>query len=147
MALESSVEKARAAVEPRLFGGETAYKPIRVFRSGCVLRGQCSHAFAMPLRRGYDLHLLPVVGEFFAALQTSNVGAGQAGGLRTPPGAPDRYWKTIAGVMATENCVEQLDEHGAPSTSRDLIPVVPFFREAYLNGQPALPKYLDSCIR
>src|SRR5258708_38406515 len=26
----------------------------------------------------------------------------------------------------------------------ELIPVVPFFREAYLNGQPALPKYLDS---
>ena len=100
----------------------------------------------MPLCRCDDLHLLPVVGEFFAALQTNNVGAGQAGGLRTPR-APDRYWKTIAGVMATENCVEQLDEHGAPSTSRDLIPVVPFFREAYLNGQPAPPNYLDSCIR
>ena len=101
----------------------------------------------MPLWRRDDLHLLPVVGEFFAALQTNNVGAGQAGGLRTPRAAPDRYWKTIAGVMATENCVEQLDEHGAPSTSRDLIPVVPFFREAYLNGQPAPPNYLDSCIR
>jgi hypothetical protein len=50
-------------------------------------------------------------------------------------------------VMATENYVEQLDEHGPPSTSRDLIPVVPFFREAYLNGQPALPKCLDSCRR
>src|SRR5438309_1204508 len=112
-----------------------------------MLRRQCSHAFAMLLWRSNDSHLLPVVGEFFAALQTSNVGAGQAGGLRTPPGAPDRYRKTIAGVMATENCLEQLDEHGAPSTSQDLIPVVPFFREAYLIGQPALPKHLDSWRR
>src|ERR1700680_1504258 len=96
----------------------------------------------MPLWRCNDLHLLPVVREFFAALQTSNVGAGQAGGLRTPRGAPDRYWETIARVIATENCVKQLYKHSELSTSRDLIPVVPFFREAYLNGQPALPKIL-----
>src|ERR1700732_5225082 len=100
----------------------------------------------MPLWRCNDLHLLPVVGEFFAALQTNNVGAGQAGGLRTPRAAPDRYWKTIAGVITTENCLEHFDEHDAPSTSRDLIPVVPFFRKR-LNGQPAPPQCLDSCRR
>src|SRR4029077_4414972 len=98
----------------------------------------------MLLWRSSDSHLLPVVREFLAALQTRNVGAGQAGGGRTPRGTPDRYRKNIAGVIETENCLKQLDEHGAPSTSWDLIPVVPFFPEAYLNGQPALPKYLDS---
>src|SRR6267378_5425376 len=86
-------KKREPRSEPRLFGGGT-------YKSGCVLRRQCSDAFAMPLWRSDDPHLLPVVGEFSATLQANNVRAGQAGGLRTPRGTPDRYWKTIAGVMA-----------------------------------------------
>jgi hypothetical protein len=53
--------------------------------------------------RGNNFHLLPVIREFFAAIEASYVRSRQSGGLRTARCSANRDWKTVTGVPAAKN--------------------------------------------
>src|SRR5215472_13306921 len=53
----------------------------------CGVLGQLGQTLAMTPWRGDDFHLLPIVGEFFAAIEASNVGSRQSSGLGATRGS------------------------------------------------------------
>jgi len=57
---------------------------------------------AMTIRGGDDLHLLPVVGEFFAAVKAYDIGSRQSSGLRATRSPTYGYGEAIAIVFAPE---------------------------------------------
>src|SRR5437899_2873443 len=75
--------------------------------------GQFSQVLPMTLDGSDDLHLLPVVGKFFAAIQTSDVGSGQRRGRRTALGATDGYGKAVMGMPAAKESLEQSSDHAS----------------------------------
>jgi hypothetical protein len=77
----------------------------------CDMLCQFRAPLTIALRRSDHLHLLPVVGKFFAAIQTGNVGAGQNGGLRTRPSPANSDWETVPRVSAAEEHIHQFSEH------------------------------------
>src|ERR1700741_120649 len=62
-----------------------------------------------------DLHLLPVVGEFLAAIETDHVGARQSGGLIAPCARTNRDRKTVMAMPTTEQRIYQFRHHTQPS--------------------------------
>jgi hypothetical protein len=77
----------------------------------CGVFGQLRKMFAMAFWRSDNLHLLPIIGKFLAAIETGNVGSGQRSGLRTAHGTTNRNGEAIAGVFATKNCIVQFSDH------------------------------------
>ena len=110
---------------------------IRVERGSAVLipstplrgvLGQFGQMLAMAFRRSDDLHLLPVIRKFSAAIETGHIGSGQRCSLRTARCSANRDRKAVAGVPAAEKSVQQsgntaeekVDQsgnHDSPSTS------------------------------
>ena len=84
----------------------------------CLLCGERGQALAMPFGRCDNFHFLPVVGKFSAAIETSYVGPGKSGCLRTTGCATYGDGKAVTRVPTTEKRIEQFRDHGAPSTTR-----------------------------
>src|SRR5439155_888607 len=59
----------------------------------------------------YHLHLLPIVGELFSAIQTNNVGAGDGSRSRLPPSGLAGNGKTIVLVPAPKKHIHQTRDH------------------------------------
>jgi hypothetical protein len=81
-------------------------------RLGCVI-GQFGNALAMTLGRSDDSHFLPVIRKLFPAIQTSNIGSRESGGLGAARSA-HRYWKAVTSMRATEQSVDQFSDHNFP---------------------------------
>jgi len=77
--------------------------------------GQFCQALAVPFRRGDHLHLLPVVCEFFAAIEASYVGTRKGGRLRAAFGAANCDGKAVTRVSAAEKRFDQFCNHNPPS--------------------------------
>src|SRR5258708_10068986 len=83
----------------------------------CLLCGERGQALAMPFGRCDNFHFLPVVGKFSAAIETSYVGPGKSGCLRTTGCATYGDGKAVTRVPTNEKRIEQFRDHGAPSTT------------------------------
>jgi hypothetical protein len=61
--------------------------------------------------RGDDLHRVPIVGQFLAAIQANNIGAGKACRTAAASGGTRGDGKTVMRMPAAEDRIEQLCEH------------------------------------
>src|SRR5579864_98804 len=77
----------------------------------CGQRGHCNR-FAAGTD---DFHLFPVVGEFLAAVETHDIGAGDTSRW-TAPAFLHRNREAVAFVSATEKCVQNPGNHPTTST-------------------------------
>src|SRR5205809_6066984 len=60
-----------------------------------------------PIRlAAHDLHLMPVIGKFLAALQAYNVGSGEGSSGRTPLAPFVCQWEAVILMRATEKHIE-----------------------------------------
>jgi hypothetical protein len=101
-AVETLLATSLSSSSEMLAGRDVAsYVSTNGSSSGSVL-GQLRGAFAMPLRRSDYFHLLPVVRELVAAIQTRHVGAGQSRGLGTSRCSANGHGKAVAGMAAAE---------------------------------------------
>jgi hypothetical protein len=68
------------------------------------------------LARGsaYDAHLMPIVGQLFAAIETHHIGSDSRACRVAPGTGSDRHRKAIARVPAAKHCVHQSGEHFLP---------------------------------
>ncbi len=71
----------------------------------CGVFCQLGNLLAMTLGGSDYLHLLPVVCEFFSAIEADNIGSGQGSSLGAARCATDGYRKAIAIVPAAEDCI------------------------------------------
>jgi hypothetical protein len=85
-------------------------------RLGCLFAGNGSCVLASLGGGGDNLHLLPIVGKFLTAIQARHVRSGQCPGLWPSPLSADGHREAVTRVPATEYCVKQSCQHGAPST-------------------------------
>jgi hypothetical protein len=92
---------------------------------------QGCQTLTMPSGRRDDLHFLPVVRKFSAAIETSYVGSSESGCLRTAGCATNRDGKAVPRVPTTEKRIEQFCDHGAPSTARAGYPAILIYRADY----------------
>src|ERR1700690_274767 len=72
----------------------------------------------LPGEQFRDLHLLPVIAEFPAAIEAHHVRP-RADSGRTPSVRAHRDWKTVAGVPAAEHRVHHPGKHRIPSLPRN----------------------------
>src|SRR5712691_9175975 len=79
--------------------------------SGPVRQGR--HVIPLLRRRSDDLHLLPVIGELSAAVQTCDVRARELRRRTATGSGPNRDRKSIMRMSATKEIVEQLGDHAS----------------------------------
>lgn len=100
--------------------------------SGCLCHvlGQFGQPFAMTFGGSDDLHLLPVISELLATIQTDNIGSGQCSGLGAALGTANGYGKAVARVSATEQRIYQFFNHVPTFHTWACVPVLGFLLES-----------------
>ena len=73
--------------------------------------GQFGQSFAVSLGGGDDLHFLPVIRKFLAAIKTCDIGSGQCSGLWTALCAANGYGEAVARVPAAKKRFNQFFDH------------------------------------
>jgi hypothetical protein len=75
-------------------------------RSRSFFRNQGRRRLAYP--RSHNLHRMPVVRKFFAAIETRNIGSGELSRRVAPRAGTHRNWETVASVAAAKHRVHYL---------------------------------------
>src|SRR5258708_21594784 len=81
----------------------------------CLLCGERGQALAMPFGRCDNFHFLPVVGKFSAAIETSYVGPGKSGCLRTAGCSTNGNGKAVTTVPTPAKRIQPFRNPPAPS--------------------------------
>jgi hypothetical protein len=67
----------------------------------------------------HNFHFVPVIAEFFTAIQARNIGSGPLRNRIVARAGANRYRKAISCVPATKHSIYQLGKHLKPSTEEE----------------------------
>jgi hypothetical protein len=92
-----------------------AAQPCATKRNGASLDSRRSRSFfrnqgrrRLSYPRSHNLHRMPVVWKFFAAIETRNIGSGELSRRVAPRAGTHRNWETVASVAAAKHRVHYL---------------------------------------